>query len=63
MDKNIVSSTTTKALFENAEIRRERYQDERWFNLIDVIAALTEQTDYKKAKSYRTTLKNRLKNE
>ena len=31
--------------------------------MIDIIAVLTEQIDYKKAKTYWTTLKNRLKNE
>ena len=31
--------------------------------MIDIVAALTEQTDYDRAKTYWTTLKNRLKNE
>ena len=31
--------------------------------MIDIVAALTEQTDFKKAQSYWTTLKNRLKQE
>lgn len=62
IDKLGVSSRT-KALFEDKEIRKERYQEERFFNLIDVIGALTNQYDYKKAKTYRTTLKSRLKQE
>ena len=53
------------AIFENFKIRR--HYDEKtetwYFSVIDIIAALTEQRDYKKAKSYWTTLKNRLKNE
>ncbi|MDZ7587063.1 MAG: BRO family protein, partial [Patescibacteria group bacterium] len=37
---------------------------ETWFfSVIDIISALTDQPDFKKAKSYWTTLKNRLKNE
>ncbi len=37
---------------------------QKWFfSVIDIIAALTEQSDYKKAKSYWTTLKQRLKTE
>ncbi|MBC8214362.1 MAG: hypothetical protein H8E71_06970 [Candidatus Marinimicrobia bacterium] len=52
-------------IFEEFGIRR--YYDEnkeKWyFSVIDIVAALTEQRDYKKAKSYWTTLKNRLKKE
>ncbi|MCU0679613.1 MAG: hypothetical protein MUC28_04190, partial [Planctomycetes bacterium] len=37
---------------------------EKWFfSVIDIVAVLTEQRDFKKAQSYWTTLKNRLKNE
>ena len=53
------------AIFENYKIRR--HYDEKtevwYFSVIDIIAALTDQTDFKKAKSYWTTLKNRLKQE
>jgi hypothetical protein len=53
------------AVFENFKIRR--YYDEKtetwFFSVIDIVAMLTEQLDYKKAKTYWTTLKNRLKNE
>src|SRR3989339_1813635 len=53
------------AIFENFKIRRHYDEKtEKWyFSVIDVVAVLTEQIDYKKAKSYWTTLKNRLKNE
>ena len=56
---------TSLAIFENYKIRRH-YDKKRkiwYFSVIDIIAALTDQTVYKKAKSYWTTLKNRLKNE
>lgn len=53
------------AIFETYKIRR--HYDEKtetwYFSVIDIVAALTEQTDFKRAKSYWTTLKNRLKNE
>ncbi len=53
------------AVFENFKIRR--YYDEKtetwFFSVIDIVTVLTEQKDFKKAKSYWTTLKNRLKNE
>lgn len=53
------------AIFESFKIRRHYDEkSETWyFSVIDIIAALTEQLNYKKAKSYWTTLKNRLKNE
>jgi len=52
-------------LFETSKIRRQYDEKtETWlFSVIDIIAALTEQEDYKKAQSYWTTLKNRLKKE
>ncbi|KKU08652.1 MAG: hypothetical protein UX09_C0015G0039 [Candidatus Uhrbacteria bacterium GW2011_GWE2_45_35] len=59
------NNQTSLAVFENFKIRR--YYDkktETWFfSVIDIVAVLTEQKDFKKAKSYWTTLKNRLKNE
>lgn len=56
---------TTIALFEERQIRRiwDEQQEKRFFSVIDIVAILTEQEDYKKAKSYRTTLKARLKAE
>ncbi len=53
------------AIFETYKIRR-RYDEktETWyFSVIDIVAALIEQTDFKKAQSYWTTLKNRLRKE
>lgn len=53
------------AIFENFKIRRHYDEKtETWFfSVIDVISALTDQGDYGRAKTYWTTLKNRLKNE
>lgn len=53
------------AVFEEREIRRHwDAKREKWyFSVIDIIAALTGQKDFKKAQSYWTTLKNRLKKE
>ena len=52
-------------IFENYKIRRHfDEKKEKWyFSIIDIIAVLTDQVDYKKAKTYWTTLKNRLKQE
>ncbi len=53
------------AVFEGQKVRRLwSEKEEKWyFSVIDIIAILTEQTDFKKAKSYWTTLKSRLKQE
>ena len=53
------------AIFENFKIRRHYDEKtETWFfSVIDIVAVLTDQTDFKKAQSYWTTLKNRLKKE
>ncbi len=53
------------SLFEWQKIRRVfDEKSEKWyFSVIDIVWALTEQDDYSKAKTYWTTLKNRLKNE
>lgn len=56
---------TTLAIFENFNIRRQYDEKtETWFfSVIDIVAALIDQPDFKKAQSYWSTLKNRLKNE
>jgi len=53
------------ALFEGRKIRRIwSIEKEKWyFSVIDIIAVLTEQNNFKRAQSYWTTLKNRLKHE
>src|SRR3990167_2139500 len=52
-------------IFEGQKIRRiwDEKQEKWYFSVIDIIAVLIDQTDFKKAKSYWTTLKNRLKQE
>lgn len=52
-------------LFEEKKVRSQwNEEQEKWyFSVIDIVAVLTEQKDYKKAQSYWTTLKHRLKNE
>jgi len=55
----------TLALFEDFKIRRVYDEEsETWFfSIVDIIAVLIGQREHKKAQSYWTTLKNRLKEE
>lgn len=50
-------------VFEGRKIRRvwDEKKEKWFFSVIDVVALLTDQTDFKRAQSYWTTLKNRLK--
>ena len=52
-------------IFEDYNIRRhyDEKNEKWWFSVIDIVAVLTTQKDYRRAKSYWTTLKNRLKQE
>ena len=52
-------------IFQDKEVRRiwDEKKEEWYFSIIDIISVLTEQIDFKKAQSYWTTLKNRLKKE
>lgn len=61
----MTNSQSSLAIFENFKIRRHfDEKTETWyFSVIDIIAVLIDQSDFKKAKSYWTTLKNRLKTE
>ena len=53
------------ALFQGKEIRKswDDRQEKWYFSVIDVVAVLIGQVNYKRSQSYWTTLKNRLKNE
>src|SRR3989304_3009326 len=58
-------NTKKMAIFEGRNVRRI-WDDKRelwYFSVIDIIAILTDQVNYNRAKTYWTTLKNRLKNE
>jgi len=60
-----MTKVTALAVFENFKIRRI-YDEElqKWFfSVVDIIAALTEQTDYQTARKYWNKLKERLKKE
>ena len=49
-------------LFESQHIRSEwdAEAEKWWFSVLDVVAVLTDQPDYKKVRNYRKWLKNKL---
>ena len=49
-------------LFESQQIRTEWDEDAEkwWFSVLDVVAVLTNQSDYKKVRNYWKWLKNKL---
>ena len=47
-------------LFENNKIRRQMYNGEWNYSIIDVVAVLTEQKDYQKSRKYWNKLKERI---
>src|SRR3989339_2224773 len=61
--KNKIQSSL--AIFEAYKIRRiyDEKKEMWFFSVIDIVSALLEQPNFKKAKSYWTTLKSRLKKE
>lgn len=62
----MVKNMATKiSVFEGKKIRRQwDGRKEKWyFSVVDIVAVLINQDDHKKAQSYWTTLKNRLKEE
>lgn len=52
-------------LFESQKIRNEwdAQVEKWWFSVVDVVAVLTDQPDYTRARKYRSVIKVRLKNE
>ena len=62
---DIMDEKTSIKIFQDIKVRSLWNDDaEKWyFSVIDIVAVLTNQTNYKKAQSYWTTLKSRLKKE
>ncbi|MFA6184356.1 MAG: Bro-N domain-containing protein [Parcubacteria group bacterium] len=52
-------------LFEKKQVRTvwDEHAEKWWFSVLDIIAILTDQSDYKKTRNYWKWLKNRLKEE
>lgn len=50
-------------LFENSKIRRQMYNGEWYYSIVDVVSILTEQKNYQKTRKYWNKLKERLQKE
>lgn len=50
-------------VFESRKIRRDWYQEEWWFSVVDVVDVLTEQSTPLKARKYWNKLAQRLRDE
>ena len=52
-------------LFERQQVRAvwDKEQEKWWFSILDIVAILTDQSDYKKVRNYWKWLKNKLKEE
>ena len=64
-EKRQIKNDIHPTIFEGKQIRRvwDEVKELWYFSVIDIIAILTDQVNYNRAKTYWTTLKNRLKNE
>ena len=47
-------------VFEDKEVRKTWHNEQWYFSVIDIVAVLTEQTDFQLARNYWKVLKNRL---
>ncbi len=59
-ESELLTPFTTAAFFEDKEVRRERYEDERRFSIVDVVSLLTAS---ERARKYRSDLKTKLAKE
>ena len=62
-EKKEIKENKELVLFENSQIRRQMYNGEWNYSIVDVISILIEQPDYQKSRKYWNKLKERLKNE
>jgi hypothetical protein len=60
-----MAKKTDVKLFEEQQVRSawDEENEKWWFSILDIIAVLTDQPDYKKARNYWKWLKNKLKTE
>jgi DNA-damage-inducible protein D len=54
---------TRLSVFEGKKIRKKWHNEEWWFSVVDIVAVLTEQTDFQTARKYWNKLSERLRDE
>lgn len=60
MNKNELQENKELILFENSKIRRQMFNGEWNYSIVDIVSILTEQNDYQKSRKYWNKLKERL---
>ena len=60
---NSLSQTTKIAIFKGKKVRKTIHNNEWWFSVVDVVQALTDQTDNTTARKYWNKLAQRLRDE
>lgn len=63
MSENELNENKEMVLFENSKIRRQMYNGEWYYSVVDIVSILTEQEDYQKSRKYWNKLKERLQKE
>ena len=63
MNENELKENKELVLFENNKIRRQMYNGEWNYSIVDVVAIITNQYDYQKCRKYWNKLKERLQKE
>ena len=58
-----LSQTTKIAIFKGKKVRKTIHNNEWWFSVVDVVQALTDQTDNTTARKYWNKLAQRLRDE
>ena len=59
----MVNEEKTLVVFQDRKIRRVWFDDEWYFSVVDIVAVLSEQLDYQKARKYWNKLSQRLREE
>lgn len=63
MSENELKENKELVLFQNSKIRRQMYNGEWNYSIVDVVSILTEQEDYQKSRKYWNKLKERMQKE
>lgn len=57
---NVLDENRELVLFENSKIRRQKYNDQWYYSIVDIVGILINQEDYETTRRYWNKLKQRL---